>query len=397
MAQKEEGRLAAGDHCYAGPEAVQVSPVPSCENHLQVSQRDVQQRIQDRQKYVKELQQEVEAINRSADQAVEDSEKIFTELIRLMEERRHDVKKQVRSQQQQEVGRVKELQNRKEKEIEELEKIDAEVEQLPPTEDHIQLLEKCLLSDPRHSSNIGIHPLRYFEDVAAVVSKLRDEVHDVLSEGWTDISVSLPAVILSEPEPKTRSEFFKYSREITLDPNTANTQLLLSEDNRKVMLMRERQGYSSHPDRFTYYGQVLSQESLTGRCYWEVDWGDGEGGVAVVYKNITRDGGEHESLFGRNDQSWMLYCNSDNYQFYHNTLVTPVSGPWSSRVGVYLDHTAGVLAFYSVSQLMTLLHRVQTTFTKPLYAGLRPCFYGTTAELCQLKETEVPSGIYSNE
>lgn len=41
----------------------------------------------------------------------------------------------------------------------------------------------------------------------------------------------------------------------------------------------------------------------------------------------------------------------------------------SSRVGVYLDHRAGILS-YDVSDTMTLLHRYQTTFTEPLYAGL---------------------------
>ncbi|XP_035860967.1 tripartite motif-containing protein 16-like [Sander lucioperca] len=72
------------------------------------------------------------------------------------------------------------------------------------------------------------------------------------------------------PEPKTRAEFLKYSREITLDPNTANKYLLLSEGNRKAKVTVEQQPYSSHPDRFTDLWQVLSRESLTGHCYWEV-------------------------------------------------------------------------------------------------------------------------------
>ncbi|KAF3848154.1 hypothetical protein F7725_021182, partial [Dissostichus mawsoni] len=42
------------------------------------------------EKEVKLLQQEVEAVNGSADKAVEDSEKMFTELIRLMEKRSSD-------------------------------------------------------------------------------------------------------------------------------------------------------------------------------------------------------------------------------------------------------------------------------------------------------------------
>ncbi|CAJ1072983.1 tripartite motif-containing protein 16-like [Xyrichtys novacula] len=64
---------------------------------LEVSQRNIQKRVQDREKDVELIQQKVEAINRSADKAVEQSEKIFTELIRLMEKRRFDVEQQVRS------------------------------------------------------------------------------------------------------------------------------------------------------------------------------------------------------------------------------------------------------------------------------------------------------------
>ncbi|KAL2087494.1 hypothetical protein ACEWY4_016322 [Coilia grayii] len=52
----------------------------------------------------------------------------------------------------------------------------------------------------------------------------------------------------------------------------------------------------------------------------------------------------------------------------------------SSRIGVYVDHRAGILSFYNVSETMTLLHTVQTTFTGPVYAGfcLRP---GTSVEI----------------
>uniref|UniRef100_A0A8D3E008 B30.2/SPRY domain-containing protein n=1 Tax=Scophthalmus maximus TaxID=52904 RepID=A0A8D3E008_SCOMX len=170
----------------------------------------------------------------------------------------------------------------------------------------------------------------------------------------------------SRPEtPKTREEFLRYSQEITLDPNTANTHLFLSEGNRKVTVMREEQFYSSHPDRFTGYCQVLSRESLTGRCYWEVER-RGDVDVAVAYKNIRRAGRSRECGFGCNEKSCTLQCCENSYNFYYNSIKTPVSGPVSSRVGVYLDHSAGVLSFYSVSDTMTLLHRVQTTFTQPL-------------------------------
>ncbi|KAI3374123.1 hypothetical protein L3Q82_005980 [Scortum barcoo] len=82
------------------------------QRELEVSRQNIQQRIQDREKDVKELQQEVEAINRSADKAVEDSKKIFSQLIRLIQKRSSDVKQQLRSQQETEVSRVKELQEK---------------------------------------------------------------------------------------------------------------------------------------------------------------------------------------------------------------------------------------------------------------------------------------------
>ncbi|XP_030248901.1 tripartite motif-containing protein 16-like [Sparus aurata] len=361
------------------------------QRELEGSRHNIQQRIQDREEDVKLLQQEVEAINGSADKAVEHSEKIFTQLIRLMEERRSDVKQQVRSQQETEVSRVKELQEKLEQEITELKRKDAELKKLSHTEDHNQFLHNypslSALSESTHSSSIKIRPLKYFEDVTAAVSEVRDKLQDVLRETWTNISLTVMKVdvLLSQPEPKTRADFLRYSCEITLDPNTANRLLLLSEGNRKATLMIGQQSNSDHPDRFTWYSQVLSRESLTGRCYWEVKWRGAGVCVAVAYKNIRRAGSSDECGFGHNDKSWSLNCDPNICEFWYNNVHTPISGPRSSRVGVYLDHRAGILSFYRVSDTMTLLHRVQTTFTEPLYAGLRLRFFEDSVEFCKLK------------
>ncbi|XP_019218923.1 E3 ubiquitin/ISG15 ligase TRIM25-like [Oreochromis niloticus] len=357
------------------------------QKELEVRRLNIQQRIQEREKDVKLLQQEVEAINGSADKAVEDSEKMFTELIRLIQKRSSDVKQQVRSQQETEVSRVKELREKLEQEIADLKRKDGELEQLSHTEDHNQFLHNypslSALSESTNSSSINIRPLRYFENVTAAVSETRDKLRDILREEWKKISLTVTAedVLLSPPEPKTRAGFLKYSREITLDPNTANTHLLLSEGNTKVTLIKQQQSYSDHPDRFTECLQVLSRESLNGRCYWEVEWRGGGVYVAVTYKNISRAGLGNECFFGYNDKSWALRCYRKSYKFWHNSVKTVLSGPRSSRVGVYLDHRTGILSFYSVSETMTLLHRVQTTFTQPLYAGLWLLDYGATAEM----------------
>ncbi|XP_029930838.1 tripartite motif-containing protein 16-like [Myripristis murdjan] len=361
------------------------------QKELGLSRQKIQQRIQDTEKDVKVLQQEVEAINRSADKAVEDSEKIFTELISLIYKRRSDVKQQIRSQQKEEASRAEELQEKLKQEIAELRRKDAELEQLSHTEDHIHFLHNypslSRLSESTHSPSNNIRPLSYFEDVTAAVSELREKLQDLLSEEWSKISLTVTGgdVLLPQPEPKTRAEFLKYSCQITLDPNTANTRLLLSEGNRKVTEMAKDQSYPPHQERFTERHQVLSRESLTGRCYWEVEWRGDYVSIAVAYKDISRTG--DESRFGSNDKSWTL--DSLVNQFSHNSIKTPTSVPESSRVGVYLDHTAGILSFYNVSETMTLLHRVQTTFTQPLHAGILVyCLFlpiAASAEFCQLR------------
>ncbi|KAM4551214.1 tripartite motif-containing protein 16-like [Odontesthes bonariensis] len=361
------------------------------QRELEGSRQQIQQRIQDAEKDVKLLQQQLEAIHQSADKTVEDSQKIFSQLICLLQKRSSDVKQQIRSQQEAEGSRVKELQKKLEQEITELKRKDAELKQLSHTEDHSQFLlnypSVSALRGSTHSSSINIRPLRHFEDVTAAVSELRDKLQDILREEWTNISLRVPEVdvLLSEPEPKNRAGFLKFSSEITLDPNTANTRLLLSEGNRKVTFMNQPQSYSSNPDRFTVWCQVLSRESLTGRCYWEVEKRGGGVIVAVAYKNISRAGRGNECGFGRNDKSWALRCYQNGYEFWYNDIKTSISGPQASRVGVYLDHRAGILSFYSVSETMTLLHRVQTTFTQPLYAGFYIGWTGDTAELCAVK------------
>ncbi|KAM9322994.1 tripartite motif-containing protein 16-like [Pholidichthys leucotaenia] len=360
------------------------------QREVEGSQRNIHQRIQDREEDVKLLQQPVEAINRSADKIVEDREKMFTELIRVIQKRSSDVKQRVRSLQETEVSQVKDLQEKVEQEISELKWRDTELEQLSHTEDDIQFLHSypslSAVCESTHSPSIHVLPQRYLEDVTAAVKELRDKLQELLTDTWRNISLIVNVVdgLQPQPEPKTRAEFLKYSREITLDPNTVNRDLLLLEENRKVTATSQPQSYPPHPERFTDYCQVLSKESLSGRCYWEVEWSGGRLHVAVTCKNISRRG--EESRFGCNDKSWALWCEQNSFAFIHNRIQTPVSDPRSYRIGVFLDHSADLLSFYSVSETMTLLHRVQTTFTQPLYAGFRlwDWLYGTTAELVKV-------------
>ncbi|KAJ8278277.1 hypothetical protein GJAV_G00085850 [Gymnothorax javanicus] len=82
----------------------------------------------------------------SAQAAVEDSERIFTELIRSIEKRCSEVKELIRDQEKAEVSRAEGLLERLEQEIAELRRRDAELEQLSHTEDHIHFLQVTSLA-----------------------------------------------------------------------------------------------------------------------------------------------------------------------------------------------------------------------------------------------------------
>ncbi len=144
------------------------------------------------------------------------------------------------------------------------------------------------------------------------------------------------------------------------------------------------QPYPDHPDRFDVYRQVLCRESVWGRCYWEIEWSAGDYGlfISVSYKSISRKGRGNECGFGYNDQSWSLFCSRSSYSFRHNNIQTDLSvKSISSRIGVFVDHRAGTLSFYSVSDTMSLIHTVQTTFTQHLYPGFW-VEYGSSVKLC---------------
>uniref|UniRef100_A0A8C4F6G7 Protein NLRC3 n=1 Tax=Dicentrarchus labrax TaxID=13489 RepID=A0A8C4F6G7_DICLA len=182
----------------------------------------------------------------------------------------------------------------------------------------------------------------------------------------------------------------KYSCKLTLDINTVNRKIKLSDVNRKMSHVEEDQSYPDHPDRFDYWPQLLCRDGLTGRCYWEVQW-SGRLHIAVTYRGISKKGNGYECLFGRNDQSWSLVCSDTiGYSVWHNnkaTYITTSSASASDRVAVYVDWPAGTLSFYRVSSdTLIHLHTSNTTFTEPLYPGFR--FWsdrpGSSVSLCPL-------------
>ncbi|XP_067432868.1 stonustoxin subunit beta-like [Thunnus thynnus] len=173
-----------------------------------------------------------------------------------------------------------------------------------------------------------------------------------------------------------KSALMWYACDLSLDPNTVNYNLILSDNNKKVTL-GAKQGYPDHPERFDTMHQVLCREGLTGRHYLEVEWSCGyteDYAVGVAYKHIDRKGyGEYIHL-GHTDRSWCFgLCTAERRLFAgHGTDWTrpPFPSTGCKRVGVYLDWPAGTLSFYNVSSnTLSHLHTFNAQFKEPVYPG----------------------------
>ncbi|XP_051727996.1 E3 ubiquitin/ISG15 ligase TRIM25-like [Ctenopharyngodon idella] len=333
----------------------------------------LQKRIPHRQTKLQELRESVQTHKRSAQAAVEDSERIFTELIHSIVRSRCEVTQMIRDLERAEVSRAEEDLKQLEQEIDDLRRRDAQLKQLSHTDNHIHFLQsfQCLSVPPASTDGTVRSGLSY-DDVRSSVSELRSKFENFCKEEIKKLSDKAQCIqICLTTEPTTRDGFLHYSHQFTLDSESVHKTFRLSEGNRVATCTATIKLYPDHPNRFDAWPQVLCRESVCGRCYWEVEWSGTHGvGISVSYKSISRKGRGNESKFGCNDQSWRLFLSPSGYIISHNNIKSgvPVISS-SSRIGVYVDHRAGILSFYSVSDTMNLIHRFQTTFTQPLYPG----------------------------
>ncbi|ROL49772.1 Tripartite motif-containing protein 47 [Anabarilius grahami] len=162
------------------------------QKQLNETQMKMRQRIQQRQKDVQQLREDLESHKRSAQTAVEDSERIFTELIRSIERSRSEVTQQIRDQEEAAVSRAEGRLERLEQEINDLRRRDAELEQLSQTHHHIHFLQSFQsLSAPPESTDEPDDPfssLFSFDGMRESVCQLRDKLEDFCKEEIKKIS-----------------------------------------------------------------------------------------------------------------------------------------------------------------------------------------------------------------
>uniref|UniRef100_A0A8C9R955 Butyrophilin subfamily 1 member A1-like n=1 Tax=Scleropages formosus TaxID=113540 RepID=A0A8C9R955_SCLFO len=167
---------------------------------------------------------------------------------------------------------------------------------------------------------------------------------------------------------------FKYEEiDVTLDPDTANPWLILSEDRKQVRHGVIWQDLPDNPERFKQRKSVLGKEGFSsGRRYWEVEVGDKtEWDLGVVRESINRKG---YFPLDTNNALWAISLWSGKYRALTDP---PVSLPLSvkpQKVGVYVDYEEGQVSFYSVEDKSHIYTFSGYKFTEKLYPYFWPGF-----------------------
>ncbi|XP_061782904.1 tripartite motif-containing protein 16 isoform X2 [Nerophis lumbriciformis] len=201
-----------------------------------------------------------------------------------------------------------------------------------------------------------------------------DKIKHTCNTDKMGIKTTVQAMVASKhnmtlPDPVTREDFLKYGAQVSFDGDTAHVFLRLTEDNRKVTNTTPWQHpYPDLPERFDGWRQVLAAESFyLGRHYFEADI-SGEGThLGLTYKSIERKGEESNGCIAANNFSWCLQWNGRSFSAWHSGVETPLSVGKFTRLGVYVDSPKGLLGFYGVDHVMTLIHSYHADFLEPLY------------------------------
>ncbi|KAG2465948.1 TRI25 ligase, partial [Polypterus senegalus] len=257
------------------------------EKLLGATLNDIKSRLEVREKTLKEMRRMMEEMKNFVERELEENEKSFVALIRCIEEAHRKLTERIKEEEKSEMEKAEGVMEQLEKEIEELQRIEAELKELSETKDHLHFLQVSLTLH-RESDQTGVH-----------------------------------------------------FRSLTLDINTANRVLHLSEGNKKVTREWTKAEYPDHPDRFDYCVQVLCSEALIGtRCYWEVECSGKSLRIGVAYKGLSRKAWGRECSLGNNDKSWSLQWSHSQYSVHNNNNTTAISAPYSPRIG----HEAPVFA-----------------------------------------------------
>ncbi|XP_060706315.1 zinc-binding protein A33-like [Hemiscyllium ocellatum] len=160
---------------------------------------------------------------------------------------------------------------------------------------------------------------------------------------------------------------------VTLDPNTANLYLLLSEDLSTMKNTGKWEQLPNNPERFDRCPCVLGLEGFTsGRHSWEVEVGNKpQWNIGVAKESINRKG---QIYLSPSKGYWAVVLRDGNEYL-------ACDEPWKHlklsmnprKIRVCLDYEGGEVSFYN-SENKSHIYTFNGTFTEKLYPFFSPGF-----------------------
>ncbi|XP_056104752.1 E3 ubiquitin-protein ligase TRIM39-like [Rhinichthys klamathensis goyatoka] len=334
-------------------------------NHLAKRQTDVHQMIQDRMKKIQEIQHSVELRKRNTEKEKSSSVELFTDLIRSIERCQSEQLKMMEEQQKAAERQAEDLIKDLQQEITELKRRNTELEQLSHTEDHLHLIQMSSSMDSCPNTKNWTE-IRIDSDVN--VSSLYRALTQLKKTNQT----------LNEKLNQTGLEFVqKFAVDVTLDPDTANPYLILSDDGKQVSDGDIEQDVPENPKRFDECCCVLAKQGFSsGRFYYEVQvTGKTQWRLGVVRESINRKG--DSSIPSPENGYWDVdeieNENEDVYVVLDSPLVIFPLRVKPEKVGVFVDYEEGLVSFYDVKSRSHIYSFTGQTFSEKLYPYFNPC------------------------
>ena len=146
---------------------------------------------------------------------------------------------------------------------------------------------------------------------------------------------------LPEVKLKRMKRMQQYEVNITLDPDTAHPELILSEDGKQVRHGETQINLPDNPDRFERVVNVLGKDGFSsGRFYYEVTVkGKIEWDLGVARESINRKG--KIMLKPQNGYWTMVPRNGNEYKANAGHPVTLSLRKKPQKVGVFVDYEEG--------------------------------------------------------
>uniref|UniRef100_UPI0037E935C8 E3 ubiquitin-protein ligase TRIM21-like n=1 Tax=Semicossyphus pulcher TaxID=241346 RepID=UPI0037E935C8 len=324
------------------------------------TEAETQEMIQKRRLKIQEIKRSVELSNQNADREIAEGVQVFTALMepveRSLAELLDTIKEELRKTEKQAEGFIKEL----EQEISELEKRSSEVEQLSRSEDHLHFLQSftSLNAAPptKDWTEVSVCPPSYEGTVVRAVNQLEETLRKQMKK-------------LFEAELKRVQQ---HEVDVTLDPDTAHPELILSDDGKQVHHRKRKKNLPDTPERFDTCVNVLAKQSFSsGRFYYEVQVkGKTEWALGVARESINRKG---KIILKPQDGYWTIFLrNEKEYTACADPSVCLSLKSQPEKVGVFVDYEEGLVSFYDVDAAALIYSFTGCSFTERLHPLFSP-------------------------